>query len=122
MATFLSSQQKQVPAKQGPNAAEDLLTGKKPGPSGQPQQAGKRGKTGRLAVCPGMSIPAEREPGLESRGTFPFSCLVWSFSDRKQGQSFHLGVKHEAWKQAHSYCEGVLAKTITVFLHLLAVL
>lgn len=45
MATSPSSQQKQVPAEQGPNAIENLLAGKKPRPSGQPQQAGRRGRT-----------------------------------------------------------------------------
>lgn len=81
-ATPPSPQQKQVPVEQSPHAIEHLQAGKKAGPSGQPQQAGRRGRTGRLAVCPGMSVLAEREPGLESRGSFSFLCLVWSSSDR----------------------------------------
>lgn len=75
MTTSPSSQRERVPAEQGRNAIENLLAGKKTlraAPAGR-----EKGKsTGRLVFCPGMSVLAEREKGLESRGSFFFPCLV----------------------------------------------
>jgi len=96
MATSSNSWQKQVPAEQGPNAIEHLLAGENPRPLGQPQQPGRTGRTGRLSGCPGVSIPAEREPGLERWGIFFCHCPVQSCSDRKGGRSsqFCMSTKH----------------------------
>lgn len=110
MATFPSSQQKQVPAEQGINAMEHLLAGKKTlrtAPAGM--EKGENMKAGSLSwyVCPGREEARLREQRVSS-------ALVLC---RAAGMRASLPplCEHEAWEQVHFHLTCP-ANDITEFL------